>query len=106
MALGYLQARGFELIQRNFRSRMGEIDIIGIYKTDLLFIEVRSKSRQDYGNAAESVTVHKQQKIIRTAQFFLHRYSKWATYPCRFDIIAVTLGQCEPTLEWIENAFC
>ncbi len=101
----YLQQQGFQLIDRNFRCRLGEIDLIGTHQNQLLFVEVRFKSREDYGTPASSVNGRKQKKIIRTAQFFLQHYPAFANYACRFDVIAVTLQSGEPAIEWIENAF-
>lgn len=101
----YLGTQGFDVKYRNFRCRSGEIDLIGMDENQLVFVEVRSKSRQDYGTAAESVNGRKQTKLIRTAQFFLVRYPEYSEMSCRFDVVAVTLGKPDPEIEWIKNAF-
>lgn len=101
----HLAKQGFQIQYRNFRCRLGEIDLIGIHENQLIFVEVRSKSRQDYGTAAESVNFRKQKKLIRTAQFFLACHPHFANAACRFDVVAVTLEKSDPEIEWIKNAF-
>ena len=103
LALSYLQSRNFELVKKNFHCRYGEIDLIMLTNNCLVFIEVRYRKHKSYGNAAESVDYHKQQKILKTAEFFLQRHINYNRYPYRFDIVYV-----EPTkqnLNWIPNAF-
>ena len=63
-ACSYLTRHGLTLIARNFHARQGEIDLIMLDKDTLVFVEVRFRSRQDFGDAAASVTRSKQQKII------------------------------------------
>lgn len=106
LATQYLVEQGVKILYRNFRSRLGEIDLIGLAKNQLIFIEVRFRRNADYGSAADSVNYKKQQKLIRTAQYFLLIHSQYANLACRFDVIAVTLVNNEPSLEWIQNAFC
>ena len=112
----YLQKQGFRLLYRNFRCRLGEIDLIGLHQDQLLFVEVRFRRNAHYGSAAASVDFRKQQKLIKTARFFLLTHPNMANYACRFDVIAVTLRHPgkqqakhpEPELEidWIQSAFC
>lgn len=108
----YLEKQGFQLLHRNFRSRLGEIDLIGMHQNQLLFVEVRFRQNKRYGTAAESVDFRKQQKLIKAARFFLLTHPKMANCACRFDVVAVTLGRDtdpgDPALEidWIKNAFC
>jgi len=105
----YLQKQGFQLLHRNFRCRLGEIDLIGLYQNQLLFVEVRFRRNTAYGGAAASVDFRKQQKLIKTARFFLLKYPKMASYACRFDVVAVTLSNeadHELKIDWIQNAFC
>lgn len=95
-----LAAAGLRILERNYRCRHGEIDLIAQDDTTLVFVEVRSRSRRDFGTAAESITSAKQRRIIAAAKHYL------ATLPrmpaCRFD--AVTLDQGgEPV--WLKSAF-
>ncbi len=105
----YLQQQGFQLLHRNFRCRLGEIDLIGLHQNQLLFIEVRFRRNAVYGGAAASVDFRKQRKLLKTAQFFFLRYPKLANYACRFDVVAVTLknsANAKLEIDWIQNAFC
>ncbi len=104
-ALDYLQTQGFTLLHRNFRCKMGEIDLIGVYQNQLIFIEVRLRKNDAYGGAIDSVDFRKQQKLKRTAQFFLVFNPKFEHFTCRFDVVAVTLQQGQLSLEWIQDAF-
>jgi putative endonuclease len=105
----YLQKQGFQLLHRNFRCRLGEIDLIGLHQNQLLFVEVRFRRNATYGSAAASVDFRKQQKLIKTARFFLLRYPNMANCACRFDVVAVTLSDKadhQLEIDWIQNAFC
>lgn len=95
----YLQSQGLELVARNFRSRFGEIDLIMLDKTSLVFVEVRLRSSTDFGGAAASIDAHKQHKLIAAAQHYLGQLGK--TPPCRFDALLFDGG----VIEWIPNAF-
>ena len=76
-ALEYLYQHDFKLLQRNFLTKMGEIDLIGLINNVLVFVEVKARSRRDYGNAFEMVTKAKQRKIILSAEYFLQRNPKF-----------------------------
>ncbi len=104
-AADYLQKQGLLLLHRNFRCRLGEIDLIGIHQKELLFIEVRFRRNLYHGGAAASADFYKQQKLIKTAQFFLKSHPKFTNATCRFDVIAVTLKADQLSIEWIKNAF-
>lgn len=98
-ALHYLQQQGLKLLQRNFRCKGGEIDLILQQQHTLVFVEVRKRTDARYGGAAASVTARKQARLVLAAQVFLQRYR---TPPaCRFDVIAID-GE---RLSWIKNAF-
>lgn len=99
----FLKKKGYKLVQRNYQCRLGEIDLICRDKTTLVFIEVRARKNAQYGSAAESVTLSKQQKIIATAQHFLQqeKYDACGLPAIRFDVIGFTADQ----VEWITNAF-
>nr|WP_092414057.1 YraN family protein [Collimonas sp. OK307] len=100
-ALAYLQQRGLKLVERNFRCKGGEIDLILAEPALnlLVFVEVRQRSSQRYGGAAASVTRGKQAKLIIAAQVFLQRYADLPA--CRFDVIAIE----DEAIEWIRQAF-
>ena len=98
-ALAYLLKQGLQLRTRNFRCKVGEIDLIMSERDTLVFIEVRKRSSMRYGGAAGSVTPAKQARLIRAAHLYLAHYR--AMPPCRFDVIAFEGEQ----MSWIKNAF-
>lgn len=102
LALDFLQGKGLKLIEANYRSRFGEIDLILRDGEVLVFAEVRMRKNNDFGGARASINVAKQAKLIKTASQYLTQFTR--PPPCRFD--AVLLGAAEGgTIEWIQNAF-
>jgi putative endonuclease len=97
-ALVYLQQNGLTLIERNFRCKGGEIDLIMAERGTLVFVEVRTRSSAGYGGAAASVTLRKQARLITAAQVFLQRYQMPPA--CRFDVIAID----RTLINWLKNA--
>jgi len=106
-AAALIEDEGLRLLERNFRGKTGEIDIIALDGAHLVFVEVRARSNRFYDSAAGSVSVRKQQRIMRTAQLFLQRRPQWANLPCRFDVVAFEPPQSgdEPRITWIRGAF-
>lgn len=104
-ACHFLQTNGLQLIERNFRCRFGEIDLIMQENDSMVFVEVRTRNRTDYGNALESISRSKQRKVIRTAAYFLQQQKLYDKIACRFDVISLQNHADETTLEWIKNAF-
>lgn len=99
LAADFLQLQGLRLVERNYRCRMGEIDLIMDDGATRVFVEVRLRRNRNFGGAAESITQSKQSKLIRAAQHYLQQFSKQP--PCRFD--AVLLDGLK--IEWIKDAF-
>jgi len=102
-ACRYLQARGLQLLQRNYHSKRGEIDLILQDTDSLVFVEVRYRRHSGYGSAAESVDTHKQSKLVACARHFLQAHAGAANQPCRFDVVSVN-GNSN-AIDWIQNAF-
>jgi putative endonuclease len=98
----FLLQQGLVKRAKNYRCKLGEIDLIMQHNTTLVFIEVRLRSHTGFANAAESVTYRKQQKIIKTAQYYLQQYGLTDKANCRFDVIAFS-DNGNP--EWIKDAF-
>lgn len=87
-ACKYLEKIGFEILERNYREGYGEIDIIGLMKNSLLvFFEVKFRKSNQFGYPEEFVSVHQQEKIIDTAEIYIHGIN-W-TEEIRFDVLAV-----------------
>lgn len=100
----FLHARGLKSCAKNYRCRLGEIDLIMRDGETLAFIEVRLRNNPRFEHAAESVNRRKQQKIIRTAQHYLLQNQLMDKIPCRFDVVAIS-GTNDTDIEWISDAF-
>lgn len=108
IAVGYLKKNKYKIIETNFTAGKGEIDIIALKKGVTVFVEVKTRSSQEYGAAAEAVTYTKRKKIIETATRYIVKKNPKTAF--RFDVIEVygkmILGEfCFEKLEHIENAF-
>jgi putative endonuclease len=98
LAAQYLAERGLRLVERNFRVRGGEIDLICRDGATVVFVEVRLRRRSDYGGAAASITAAKQAKIVMAARHWLARHGNAV---CRFDCVLLD-GE---HIEWLRDAF-
>ena len=101
MAAEYLKNKGYEIILQNFFSKNGEIDIIAKDTDNLVFCEVKYRSNTRYGLPEEAVDYRKQDKIRKTAAYYLYRNNFPVETRVRFDVIAV-LGE---KITHIEDAF-
>ena len=104
LACDYLQAKGMAVVERNYRSRFGEIDLIMDDRDCLIFVEVRYRRQAHYGSGAESVDARKQARIVACARHYLLHHPRAAERPCRFDVVAIG-GGTKPAIEWIADAF-
>jgi putative endonuclease len=104
-AAQFLEQSGLVLIERNYRSPFGEIDLIMQQGQILVFVEVRFRGRSDYGTPAETVDRRKQSRLRATAEHYLQRDRQASKRPCRFDIVAVTAATDGDRIEWLRNAF-
>lgn len=105
LACAHVQQAGLRLLDRNYQSRFGELDLVCLDGNTLVFIEVRYRRSQTHGLAAETVSLAKQRRIINTAKVYLQRKKLFGQIPCRFDVIGVDLAQGQPAFHWIRNAF-
>jgi|SRR5580704_8009331 putative endonuclease len=104
-ALKFLQAKGLCLIVQNYTCKMGEVDLIMQDKEDIVFVEVRSRNRLDYGSASDTINHTKQRKIVKTATLFLQKNGWLYKVYSRFDVVVLQFIDNEWQLEWIKNAF-
>ena len=104
-AESFLRSQGLELLQRNFYSRFGEIDLVMKDENTIVFIEVKYRKNNHHGSGAEAVTFHKQNKISRTAAWYLVKNPHRAEYVCRFDVISINPEKTGQDINWIKNAF-
>lgn len=112
-----LSSAGYKILQRNYHSRYGEIDLIAAQDQTLIFVEVKARKQTQHGGASEVITWSKQHKIFKTALNFIGEYQDFVQYYYRFDVIcfdfteeiAKNLQQDFSKLaydqQWIENAF-
>ncbi|MCZ6709124.1 MAG: YraN family protein [Gammaproteobacteria bacterium] len=105
VALRHLQRQGLELITRNFRCRLGELDLVMQQQQMLVFVEVRLRVNTRFGTGAESVTLIKQRKLVRAAGIFLSRHPCYQNMRCRFDVVSVSKRNYRSRCDWIQNAF-
>jgi len=105
VAESFLYSHGLTLVQRNFSSRFGEIDLIMEDEKTLVFIEVKYRASSQHGSGLEAVTFHKQSRISRTAGWFLAKHPHKAEQNCRFDVISIDPLKKDQGINWIKGAF-
>ena len=88
-----LISKGFGIVERNFRAKVGEIDLVAKDREEIVFVEVRARASAGYGGAAASIGGAKRRKLIRAAQVWLQARG-WQG-PCRFDVVAVDGGRLD-----------
>ena len=106
LAAEFLRAQGCEILERNYRRRLGELDLIARERGVLVIAEVRTRAHPAFGSAAASVDRRKQRRITLAAQQLLQQRTDLARFPVRFDVIVVSeLAAARPQIEWIRHAF-
>ncbi|WP_338768576.1 YraN family protein [Massilia sp. METH4] len=96
-ALEHLRRHGLALVERNFRCKGGELDLIMRDGANLVFVEVRRRRSRAFGGAAASITPAKQRRMKIAAQVYLLRFPRLP--PCRFDVVAIDGDE----IEWLKN---
>lgn len=104
-ACTFLQARGLALLQRNYRVRGGEIDLVMVDGAVIVFVEVRARTSDTFMHPAESVDARKQRRIIHAAQRYLQDARVLHTVRARFDVVCVHGDPAAAGIEWIRRAF-
>lgn len=105
----YLISHGLKLVDRNFSCRLGEIDIIMHDNNMLVFVEVRFRKNNNFGGGLESITLSKQNKLRKTAEFYLQQNNKYKN--ARFDVVSMSANmqtrqnRQNYSFDWIKNAF-
>ncbi len=100
-AAAYLKDNGFRILERNFRCRQGEVDIIGIHQECLVFVEVKYRKNQRTGSPEEAVNYQKQIRICRTSDYYRTIHPRYGSRQVRYDVVAI----CGEHLRWYQNAF-
>ena len=105
IAAGYLAKRlGYKILKKNYRTKIGEIDIIAKDGDTLVFVEVKARRSSFYGNPKYAVTSMKQKKISMAALYYL-KTRKLSNAKARFDVVAINFSKQIPEIEIIKNAF-
>jgi putative endonuclease len=104
LACAELRRRGYAILDRRYRTRYGEIDIVARHSGVTVFVEVKTRAGSDFGGSAEAVTGWKQRRIAQMAVDFVARRRLHDT-PCRFDVVAVEMRDGRPFVEVFPNAF-
>ncbi len=104
IAESYLRKKGYRVVERNYRCPVGELDLILLDRRVVVFVEVKTRSDDRFGTPLESVGPRKQQKMIKTALFFLTRH-RLHHRDARFDVVGISYQGGEPMVEHVENAF-
>jgi len=102
-AARFLAGQGYRILERNYRTRSGEIDLIALHQGTVAFVEVKTRSNDAFGAPELAVDHRKQKRMIKAALGYI-RSKKLHQVPCRFDVVAITAAG-EQKVELIQNAF-
>ena len=104
LAARFLKKNGYKIIEQNYRTQLGEIDIIAREKKTIVFVEVKSRRSTRFGNPKWAVTPKKQRKISMVALYYL-KTTRQTDVKARFDVVAITSNRDQPQIEIVKNAF-
>ena len=104
VAVRYLKRRGYKILVKNYRTRLGEIDIVARDRDTIVFVEVKARHSDRFGNPKAAVTPAKQRKISMVALQFLKENDRMNSR-ARFDVVAIRSRENGPDIEIIKNAF-
>jgi putative endonuclease len=102
--VAFLAAHGYQVLERNFTCRYGEVDIVAEHGDTLCFIEVRMRSSSTWGDPSATVSFAKQRRVVKAALYYLQRHRR-ADQMLRFDVVSVLGAAGQAKLEHIPNAF-
>ena len=103
LAARFLTKQGYKILERNYRTRSGEIDLIALHRGEIVFVEVKTRTNNAFGAPELAVTPNKQQRMIKAALGYI-KHKRLHQVPCRFDVVAISAA-AEKDVELIENAF-
>lgn len=107
IAVEFLKKNGYKILQLNYTCNIGEIDIIARHKNILVFIEVKVRTSQDFGDPELAVTKHKRRQIVKASEIFLSQ-NRINDMDCRFDVVAISNfseGKDSREIKLLVNAF-
>jgi putative endonuclease len=103
-AVRHLKKNGYKILEQNYRTKIGEIDIIAKERQTLVFVEVKARKSHFYGNPKWAVTPKKQRKISMVALYYM-KATKQNNVKARFDVVSITNADDKPRVEIVKNAF-
>ena len=104
-ACAQLERAGLKLLDRNYNTRHGELDLVMLDRNAVVFVEVRYRKNASHGDAATSITASKQARLILAAQHWLAAHPQHARRPCRFDVMSYDGPPDAVHGEWLRSAF-
>jgi len=104
LAAAALKKQGYKILERNWRSPLGEVDLIARHGQFLVLVEVKTRRGLSFGEPQEAVSPAKQAKLRRLADYYL-REKRLGEVPVRIDVVGITLAAAGPRVEIIVNAF-
>jgi len=104
IACGALERLGYSIIERNYRIRSGEIDIVANDTGTVVFVEVKTKTSGDFGDPVEEVTPQKMRQLVSMGEEY-HAFHCQPTTPCRFDVVGVDCSLMPPKITLYQDAF-
>ncbi len=102
-AARFLSEQGYKILERNYSTRSGELDLIALHQGVVVFVEVKTRTSDAFGAPELAVTPQKQRRMVKAALGYI-KLKKLHQVPCRFDIVAISAG-AEKEVELIQNAF-
>ncbi len=104
LAAAALRKQGYKILERNYTTPLGEIDLIARHRGDLVFIEVKTRKSLRYGAPQDAVSPAKQARLHKLADYYVKR-QRLGEVPLRFDVVGITVSVDGPQVEVIQNAF-
>jgi putative endonuclease len=104
LAIDFLKNKGYRIIKRNYKNKLGEVDIIAKDKETFCFVEVRTRTSREMGSPLESITKNKKHQITKAALCYLKENKLWEA-PCRFDVVSIMHDGSGSDIELIQDAF-
>lgn len=102
-AAQFLAKKGYKILERNYSTKSGEIDLVALHNGEVVFVEVKTRTSDAYGAPELAVNPRKQLRMIKAALGYI-KYKKLHQVPCRFDVVAITAADGNQ-VELIQNAF-
>ena len=102
LAVTALEHKGYKIIERNFRCPLGELDLIAAKKGVLFFIEVKTRSNDNFGSPEEAVSRIKQKRLARMARYYIQQ-KRINNTPCSFTVVSILMHDSQPKIDILED---